>query len=469
MAKESKISFILKEPNSKKATLIYCTVNLKGAGKLKLSVGFSIEPNKWNFEGQNVIHKEKISKTGKTALIVEDYLKGVYLRIVSIKTGFESLKNNHQKSNVPITDNDIREMIDKIINPVKYEKVEEVVIKKPKEILFKVIDLLIHKSETGERRGLDGRIISKGTISRYKTVKQSLEDFSKVCKGELGLSTMDKKFYNDYTAWIKTKKENIKTGKEGFSKNSVGNYVSTVRTFIHFAISEKYLDTLPYSRGEFKVMQEESDTIYLTESELERISNYDLSSNKVQSELRDLFILGCYTGLRGIDLVRVKNYHIKLDGENGYINLEQTKTHKAVTIPLLPMAKEILEKYNYILPKYPKRRIGEEMQNVCKMMGLNEIVTRTRNTNEDNEITEHFEKWELVGGHTMRRSFATNMYKRGIDKFSIMTITGHKTESSFMRYIRLDRVEKSNKFLSEFNKSSIERQVPKINLKVLAS
>ena len=151
MAKESKISFILKEPNSKKATLIYATVNLKGAGKLKLSVGFSIEPKQWNFEKQNVTHEEKVSKTGKTTLIMKDNLKGTYLRIVSIKTGFESLKNNHQKSNVPITDNDIREMVDKIINPVKYEKVEEVIIKKPKEILFEVIELMIFKSETGER------------------------------------------------------------------------------------------------------------------------------------------------------------------------------------------------------------------------------------------------------------------------------------------------------------------------------
>jgi integrase len=347
--------------------------------------------------------------------------------------------------------------------------VEEVIIKKPNEILFEVIDLLIHKSESGERRGLDGRKISKGTISKYKTHKKSLEDFSKEYKGEIGLSTMDKKFYNDYTTWIKSKKGNIKTGKVGFSKNSVGNYVSTVRTFLHFAISEKYLDTLPYSRGEFKVMQEESDTIYLSELELERIYQYNLSDNKVQSELRDLFILGCYTGLRGIDLVRVKNYHIKLDGENGYINLEQTKTHKAVTIPLLPIAKEILEKYDYILPKYPKRRIGEEMQNVCKIIGLNETVTRTRNTNEDNEVTEHFEKWELVGGHTMRRSFATNMYKRGIDKSLIMGITGHKTTQSFDRYLRLNSIEKSNMFLSEFNKSSIERQAPKVNIKVLTA
>jgi integrase len=469
MAKESRISFNLKESSSEKATLIYCIVNLKGAGKIKLSVGFSIKPVNWNFEEQNVKHKEKISKTAKTTLIIEDSLKEIYLRIVSIKTGFENLKNNHQKSNIPITDNDIREMVDKIINPVKYEKVEEVIIKKPNEILFEVIDLLIHKSESGERRGLDGRKISKGTISKYKTHKKSLEDFSKEYKGEIGLSTMDKKFYNDYTTWIKSKKGNIKTGKVGFSKNSVGNYVSTVRTFLHFAISEKYLDTLPYSRGEFKVMQEESDTIYLSELELERIYQYNLSDNKVQSELRDLFILGCYTGLRGIDLVRVKNYHIKLDGENGYINLEQTKTHKAVTIPLLPIAKEILEKYDYILPKYPKRRIGEEMQNVCKIIGLNETVTRTRNTNEDNEVTEHFEKWELVGGHTMRRSFATNMYKRGIDKSLIMGITGHKTTQSFDRYLRLNSIEKSNMFLSEFNKSSIERQAPKVNIKVLTA
>lgn len=55
------------------------------------------------------------------------------------------------------------------------------------------------------------------------------------------------------------------------------------------------------------------------------------------------------------------------------------------------------------------------------------------------EVT--YEKCDMVTSHTARRSFATNAYKAGIPSLSIMQITGHTTESSFMRYIRVSKEE----------------------------
>ena len=56
-------------------------------------------------------------------------------------------------------------------------------------------------------------------------------------------------------------------------------------------------------------------------------------------------------------------------------------------------------------------------------------------------ITITFEKHEGVTSHTGRRSFATNMYKRGLQSYMIMSVTGHKTEKSFLKYIKVKQHE----------------------------
>lgn len=59
-----------------------------------------------------------------------------------------------------------------------------------------------------------------------------------------------------------------------------------------------------------------------------------------------------------------------------------------------------------------------------------------------------YEKCELVTSHTARRSFATNAHLSGLQSIAIMQITGHKTESSFMRYIRVSKEENALSLLS---------------------
>ena len=54
-------------------------------------------------------------------------------------------------------------------------------------------------------------------------------------------------------------------------------------------------------------------------------------------------------------------------------------------------------------------------------------------------------KWEMIGTHTARRSFATNAYKAGIPSITIMAITGHRTETAFLKYIKVTLEEHAEK------------------------
>ena len=53
-------------------------------------------------------------------------------------------------------------------------------------------------------------------------------------------------------------------------------------------------------------------------------------------------------------------------------------------------------------------------------------------------------KYRLISAHTSRRSFVTNLYKKGANVVGLMSITGHKKASTFLRYVKLTKKESMN-------------------------
>ena len=63
-------------------------------------------------------------------------------------------------------------------------------------------------------------------------------------------------------------------------------------------------------------------------------------------------------------------------------------------------------------------------------------------------IREVFKKYELITVHTARRSFASNAYLLQVPTISIMKITGHRTEKSFLKYIKISQKDNANKLIN---------------------
>lgn len=124
-----------------------------------------------------------------------------------------------------------------------------------------------------------------------------------------------------------------------------------------------------------------------------------------------------------------------LDAEGDFIWQIQQKTKERVVIPLHPKVAYILRKWGGA-PKMPLPEFNRLLKEVCRAAGIVQTVKILRNGKE-----EKHEKWELISSHTARRTAATNMYKCGIPSISIMKITGHRTESNFLKYIRLSKEE----------------------------
>lgn len=186
-------------------------------------------------------------------------------------------------------------------------------------------------------------------------------------------------------------------------------------------------------------LKEESSSfaVFLSMNEITRIYYYENLTRK-QQRIRDLFIIGCLTGLRYSDYSNLN----KEDFQDEFI-VKTTKKTNRVIIPLHEYVKEILEKYEYDLPKNISiQYFNRYVKLICKKIGLNEVITNSY-MRGNKIITESKEKWELISSHTARRSAATNMYMTGRMKTSdIMTTTGHTTESSFFRYIKTSTEDK---------------------------
>jgi len=92
------------------------------------------------------------------------------------------------------------------------------------------------------------------------------------------------------------------------------------------------------------------------------------------------------------------------------------------------------------------------------MAEIDELVTIAKT--KGGEIIEISKpKYQWVSAHTARRTFATLMFKAGFPSISIMKITGHKDERSFLKYIKITGEENATMMLQHEYFSPLKRVV----------
>jgi len=272
----------------------------------------------------------------------------------------------------------------------------------------------------------------KNTIKTYKSHYENLKDYAKTKRITLDFNDITLEFYDNFLLFLYNEKE--------FAIGTAGNIIKTLKTVLNDATEKGINKNLAFRNKKFKKPTFEPENIYLNEKELAEIYNYNLSNNPRLDKVRDLFIIGCFTGLRISDFTLIKPANIKRiydENGNGYevIKKMTKKTTTPVTIPIHPYVKEILNKYNNLLPApISDQKMNDYIKELMKLVGINEKITLKKSrAGKIESITS--EKWEEVASHTARRSFANNAYKNGIPSLSIMAITGHKSEKAFRRYI----------------------------------
>jgi integrase len=200
--------------------------------------------------------------------------------------------------------------------------------------------------------------------------------------------------------------------------------------------TERNLNTNLTFRGKgFQKPSEETQKIFLTMEKITKLTNLDLSDDKLQEIIRDYFIISCLTALRYSDVIRIRKENIK----DGFIEIKTVKTGQEVVIPISPLVNNILIKYNYELPKAPCNQVfNRYLKEVGKKAELVEpiLVTRTIGGIKKTEVKK---EWELLSSHVGRRSLISNCILEGINTSSLMVLSAHKSLRSFQSYVRISQ------------------------------
>ena len=246
-------------------------------------------------------------------------------------------------------------------------------------------------------------------------------------------------------------------------KYTLDKHISLFKTIVSVAerqglhsnhLAGSYLKS-PQIREEDKAKE-----IYLTKDELSAL--YDLTLSGFEEQVRDVFLIGCFTALRYSDYSRIKKENIGFTNSGTkVIRIKQEKTAGTVVIPILDERLEaLLKKYDYNVPEVLDQSLNRTIKEICKRLSetvpslgkkertvLN-LKERRAEVEARKKGVELFEydgqgypirpRWELVASHTARRSCITNMYLS--KKFSVqqmMSVSGHKTETMFYKYVKL--------------------------------
>ncbi len=291
-----------------------------------------------------------------------------------------------------------------------------------------------------------GRHLSKNIVQQYKATEKHLRLFAKTLgKHDFLIEEINSTFYKKFVSYLQ--REIPQTDEQGnhifddnnnpvyikkeFTQNTVGKHIRILKLMLNEG------DFNEINTSSFKVFNEEVDSIYLNEDELKSIKEVNLTEHPHLDRARDQFLILAWTGSRYSELGKIVSSDIK----DGFITYRQQKTNNKVTIPLHPVVVEILDKYNHnIPPTISNQKFNKYIKEVGRLAGITTNQTDTK-TIGGQLITNTIAKYELISSHTGRRSFCTNMYKRGLQTLMIMSISGHKTEKSFLKYIKVRQEE----------------------------
>ncbi|HJG19179.1 phage integrase SAM-like domain-containing protein [Odoribacter splanchnicus] len=284
-----------------------------------------------------------------------------------------------------------------------------------------------------KRPGLRGKMLSEETADTYLNFLNILKRYETEKNLTLRFNDITIDFYYEYNTWLI---------EEDYSANSIYNAIRCIKQFMAEAKREHLHKNLDYLDEEFRAVIEEADSIALTKNEVHAWEALDLSAPEQigLKKSRDLFLCGVYSAQRYRDYSHIEPGNVGKMENIDVIRFYQHKTATPVTIPISPKFKALLELYDNYSPRRNLRDFGKDLKTLGEMAEINSIVLH-RITKGGETIVTQVPKFELITTHTARRTAATLMVKAGYPVVEVMKMTGHKTYSQFMKYIRTTEEE----------------------------
>lgn len=239
------------------------------------------------------------------------------------------------------------------------------------EIKKKEFVLSYYKQYLSKIKKLVGSEIKENTYNKFVYVGNHLEAFLKwkYKKTDYPLEELSLQFLNDFDYYLKTEKKQ--------EQITINKTIQRLRTPIKQAISEGYLDRDPFILHKSKTVRK--TVIFLTTEELKTLEEAVLQQKRL-STIQDLFIFCCYTGLAYNEMVHLEKQNIQIGFDNiNWIQMKREKTQRQISIPILPKAQEIIEKYstdsNRIFPSISNQKFNSYLKEISAITGIEKRLT----------------------------------------------------------------------------------------------
>lgn len=398
------ITFKLRTPKSSDRQIIYLVCRFGRNDKLAYSTGLKVFPAHWNKDKMRV--RNIVEAIGKDA---------INNRLNELQTVTETYIVELRTKGKSITKEAVRRFLD------SYTRNE---LSNTESTLHGFIIGYLGRNKTRVNPN-SGKLISYKVRREHERTYELLQEFetnkNKGVKLDFEDITLD--FYADFTAYLQSL---------SLSVNTIGHKIQTLKTWLNEATEKGLNKSQQYKSHRFKCITEDTENIYLSDNELRLLYDTKLPNERL-TRVRDLFLIGAYTGLRFSDFTSITNDNIRFN----ILRVEQQKTGKTVSIPLHSIVLDIWQKYGCELPNIiSNQKFNEYIKEACRMAGIDNPEQKSI-TKGGLRLKKTYKKYELVSSHTARRSFATNLYLGGFPALSIMQITGHRTETAFMKYIKV--------------------------------
>ena len=274
--------------------------------------------------------------------------------------------------------------------------------------------LNILEEHNAERKAMIGKTVAPATYWVFEYTARLLKEFilQKYGREDLYLRELNLSFIQGFHSFL--------LGEKKMGQNSSTKHLKFLKKLLNLAVSNSYISYNPVNA--YKVEREPVEIDFLDEEELRKIINFDTPIPRFE-RAKDMFLFGCFTGLSYIDIKTLSAEHFEKDGTGRiWIKKRRVKTGVLSRIPLLPIAKLILDKYKggeRLLPIQDPADINKYLKDIAILCNIKKRITfhTSRHTFASTVTLANNISLEVVSkmlGHTNTRM--TTHYAKLIDR-----------------------------------------------------
>ena len=402
--------FNLREPKSNRPSSIFFVVSLDKK-QYKIPTGVRVYPSMWDKEKEecfisfrlseldnynNSIANERISKIREQFMEFKLYLCAHYNEVI----------------------NKI-DILRSYINKDMQERVME------QNIVSFLTNSILNDAEVcgGTEKNYIKIVNAVGKFLKYKGTSISFKEFA----------TTD--MFDELRTYLK----DIHTYRgKPLARSTINDYMQNAKGLLRYAVKAKFIDKVSVDNivlDKLAISSTKENQIFLRNDEITKLYNYRCENEK-DEVIKDVFLLECLTGQRISDTKKLSDGISNQFGIDE-ITLVQKKTNKKIRCNLIfDMAKRILEKYDYEVPRITPRSdsdsayadmINKYIRKIAKEAGINgDWTISTHLGRESKARTTTIHRYEAIHSHTGRHTFICLLLLRGWNTFQIMKYSGHK-------------------------------------------